>query len=276
MESRNPVLNREFANPQYAGFHDAPPTAAQLQGMYDGPAGTLPGAAVGAGDRMTIDDVIMKTGVLFVVLVAAAVAGWQLVDTSPAITWISMIVAFGLAMVVSFKRDASPALILLYALFEGAFLGGISRWYDVYFSAVRGTPSGIVLQAVIGTFTAFGVMLVLYRTGLLRATPRFQKMMWVAMLSYLGIALVSLVSALFGVGGGWGFYGVGGLGLLLCVAGVGLAAFTLVLDFDMIDKGVQAGLPERESWRAAFGLMVTLVWLYLELLRLLAILNSRS
>jgi uncharacterized YccA/Bax inhibitor family protein len=100
--------------------------------------------------------------------------------------------------------------------------------------------------------------------------------MAVALVSYLGIALVSLVAALFGVGGGWGFYGVGTLGLLLCAAGVALASFTLVLDFDAIQKGIEAGVPERESWRAAFGLMVTLVWLYLELLRFLAILNSRN
>ena len=95
-------------------------------------------------------------------------------------------------------------------------------------------------------------------------------------MSYLGIGLVSFIAAIFGVGGGWGFYGVGALGLALCLIGVALAAFTLVLDFDAIQKGVEAGLPERESWRAAFGLMVTLVWLYLELLRFLAILNSRN
>ena len=190
--------------------------------------------------------------------------------------WLAALVAFGLAMAVSFKRDSSPVLVVLYALFEGAFLGGISQWYTQWAEARSGTQSNIVLQAVIGTFTAFAVMLLLYRSGRLRATPRFTKMIMIGMFSYLGIAVVSLVAALFGVGGGWGFYGVGGLGLLLCAAGVALAAFSLVLDFDMIEKGVQAGLPERESWRAAFGLMVTLVWLYLELLRLLAILQGRD
>ena len=132
------------------------------------------------------------------------------------------------------------------------------------------------MQAIIGTLVAFGVMLALYSSGRLRATPRFQKILMVALVSYAGIALVSFIAAIFGVGGGWGFYGVGPLGLALCLIGVALAAFTLVLDFDAIQKGVEAGLPERESWRAAFGLMVTLVWLYLELLRFLAILNSRN
>jgi uncharacterized YccA/Bax inhibitor family protein len=268
MQSRNPVLNREFANPQYATFHEAPPSAGQLQEMYDGPAGTT------TARPMTLDDVVVKTGIMFVVLVAAAVAGWNLVSTLPAIVWLAMLVAFGLAMAVIFKRNASPVLVLLYSAFEGLFLGGLSNWYALYAGHGTSDPQ-IVLQAVVGTFVAFGVMLLLYRSGRLRATPQFTRMMIGAMVSYLVIALASLVAALFGVGGGWGFYGVTGLGLLLCVVGVALAAFSLVLDFDMIERGVAARLPERESWRAAFGLMVTLVWLYLELLRLLAILNGR-
>jgi len=270
MDSRNPVLNREFSAPQLATFHEPPPIAAQLQEMYDGPAGTS------TTTRMTLDDVIVRSGILFVILIAGAFAGWQLVERAPFVVWICALVAFGLALAATFTREAKPGLILLYAVFEGLFLGGISRWYDVTVAVNKGTPTGIVTQAIIGTLVAFGVMLGLYASGVLRATPRFRKMMVVALVSYLGIALVSLVAALFGVGGGWGFYGVGTLGLLLCAAGVALASFTLVLDFDAIQKGVEAGLPERESWRAAFGLMVTLVWLYLELLRFLAILNSRN
>lgn len=266
MQSRNPVLNREFGpdGQAYAGFGTAPAAsvdAATLEEMYRRPPT--------AGQAMTVDDVVVKTGLLFVVLLVGAVAGWQIVGSAPWVAWASLLVAFVLGMVVSFKRVTSPPLILAYALFEGLFLGGISRFYQASYP-------GIVLQAVIGTFTAFGVMLVLYKTGLLRATPRFRKMMMIAMFSYLGIALVSLVSAFFGVGGGWGFYGVGGLGLLLCVVGVALASFSLVLDFDAIEQGVGAGLPEKESWMGAFGLLVTLVWLYLELLRMLAILQGRE
>ena len=99
-------------------------------------------------------------------------------------------------------------------------------------------------------------------------------MMLVALASYLVIALASFVGALFGLGNGWGFYGVGGFGILLCIVGVGLASFSLLLDFDFIENGVKQGLPERYSWLAAFGLLVTLVWLYIELLRLLAILRG--
>ncbi len=269
MDSRNPVLSREFSSAQLATFHEPPPSAAQLQEMYD--AG---GPAAGTTSRvMTLDDVIVRSGILFVILVGFAFGGWQLEERAQPAVWVAALVAFGLAMAVIFKRSSSPALIMLYAAFEGIFLGGISRWYDVYVSTVKGTPTGIVTQAIIGTFVAFAVMLLLYTSGRLRATPRFQKMMLVAFVSYGAIALVSFISALFGTGGGWGFYGVGPLGILLCAAGVALAAFSLVLDFDAIQRGVAAGLPEAESWRAAFGLMVTLVWLYLELLRLLAILN---
>ena len=271
MESRNPVLSREFSSANLAGFHEPPPSSQTLQDMYDGP-----GRVAGADRVMTLDDVVVKSGILFTILVAAAVGGWYAVQSNPGLVFLPMIVAFVLGMVVSLKRTVSPPLVMLYAAFEGAFLGGISYYFQTYATIASGQPSNIVLQAVIGTFVAFGVMLLLYKSGRLRATPRFQKMMMIGLFSYLGIALVSLVSARFGVGGGWGFYGVGGLGILLCAAGVALAAFTLVLDFDLIEKGIAAGVPEHESWRASFGLMVSLVWLYLELLRLLAILQGRN
>ena len=130
MDSRNPVLNREFANPQMAGFHSPPPTPDQLQQMVDGP--------VPRDTRtMTLDDVVVKTAMLFIVLVAAAVGGWYLVESAPVVVWLSALVAFGLAMAVSFKRDASPLLIGLYALFEGLFLGGISNWYSSFASEQR-------------------------------------------------------------------------------------------------------------------------------------------
>lgn len=284
-QSRNPVLNREFANPQqYAGFGPQPGAQAQaqtvdaatLQQQYDLPS-------VGeVGQRMTVQDVVVKTFILFVILVPAAAVSWYVVADQPWLVWVAMLVGLGLGLANALKRTVSPPLVMLYALVEGVFLGGISRWYNDAFGSgsyhlneqgqlVQGV--NIVGQAVLGTFVAFGVMLALYASGRLRATPRFQKMMMIGLVSYLVIALISLVTAFFGVGDGFGFYGVGGLGILLCVAGVALAAFSLVLDFDAIEKGTAYGLPEVESWRASFGLLVTLIWLYLELLRLLAILN---
>ena len=128
----------------------------------------------------------------------------------------------------------------------------------------------------IGTMTAFGVMLFLYGTGIVKVGSKFKKVMFAALISYGLIGIVSLIASLFGVGGGWGFYGVSGIGLLLCAAGVLLASFTLLLDFDAIKEGIAMGLPEKESWRMAFGLELTLIWLYLEILRLLAIVSGRD
>src|SRR4051812_11798277 len=160
MDSRNPVLTREFSEPRVATFHE-PPTGGPLA-----PTRT-----------MTLDDVVVKTGVMFLVLVVTAVGGWNLVASSPVVGWVAALAAFGVAMGVIFRREPSPTLVLLYSGLEGLFLGGISRWYALYGSQGRDADPTIVLQAVIGTFVAFGVMLLLYRSGRLRATPRFQRMM---------------------------------------------------------------------------------------------------
>lgn len=225
-----------------------------------------------SGARMTMDDVVVKTGLLFATVVAGAYVGWNIIASMPSLLWISMFVAFGLAMANSFKKEVSPALVLAYGVAEGVLLGGISRYYS---EAYAETAPNLVSQAVIGTFVAFAVMLWLYRSRIVKVNGKFMKVFMVAMVSYLVIALASMVAGLFGMNDGWGFYG-GQLGILLCVAGVGLAAFSLVMDFELITQAVNAGAPEKESWRMAFGLIVSLVWLYTELLRLLAILQGRD
>ena len=230
-------------------------------------SGATPAPIVGA--RMTMDDVIVKTGLLFAILLVGAFVGWSV----PSLTFPALLVGLGLSLVNIFKKEVSPALVLAYGAAEGVFLGGISNLYS---AAYADTAPNLVSQAVIGTFVAFGTMLFLYKSGTIKVNGKFKKVFMVAMVSYLVIAVASLISSFFGVGSGWGFYGVGGLGLLLCVAGVGLAAFSLVMDFELITQTIAAGAPEKESWRMAFGLMVTLVWLYLELLRLLAILQGRD
>lgn len=281
MESRNPVLRRATQTATGEGFaYDegkaayaaagqptlASPTADDVRSIVD-----RPGPGTG---RLTLDDVLVKTGISFVVLVVGAVVGWNLAPSAPLVLWVSAFVAMGLGFANSLMRKVNPALVLLYALVEGVFLGGISWMYNTL--AMAQQYEGIVQQAVLGTLVAFGVMLVLYRTGVIKVTQRFRSMMMIGLVSYLVIGLVSFVAALFGVGGGWGFYGVGTIGIVLCAIGVALASFTLVLDFDAISQAVRVGAPERESWRLAFGLMVTLVWLYLELLRLIAIIASSN
>jgi uncharacterized YccA/Bax inhibitor family protein len=223
-------------------------------------------------DRMTLDDVVVRTGITIAVLIPFALVGWFTAPTMPWLYFVAMFAGLGLGLANAFKKQVSPPLILAYAAVQGLFLGGISWAYDQW--ALGTGYEGLVSQAIIGTLVAFVVMLALYKTRIVKVNGRFMKIMMVAMVSYLVIALMSFVSALFGVGGGFGFYGVGTLGIILCMIGVALASFSLLIDFESINRGIQAGLPSQESWRMAFGLLVTLVWLYLEILRLLAIIAA--
>jgi len=160
-------------------------------------------------------------------------------------------------MVNIFSKKVRVPLILAYAAAQGLALGTISRIYNEAYS-------GIVGQAVIGTLCAFGGILVAYRSGKIRVTPKFTRIMLGALMGYFVFAIITLFT---------GFPG-GQLGLLIAVAGVALATFFLVLDFDQIERTIAAGAPQEESWRMAFGLMVTIVWLYMEVLRLLSILRN--
>ncbi len=249
MSSRNPVL-RNIKAPVVSDE--------ELARIVNG--GQLAGQA-------TLVDVITNTAKIFGLVVVGAAYGWITAETNPTLALIAFGVAFVLSLVNAFKKQVSPALVLLYGAAEGVALGAISRYVDIAYGP------GIAQQALIGTMAVFAIMLVLYQSKIIKVNGRFMKMFTVAMFSYLAIAIASLVAGMFGVGQGWGFYGVGQLGLLLCVFGVGLAAFSLVMDFEVITQAVAQGIPQRESWRLAFGLTVSLVWLYTELLRLLAILN---
>jgi len=282
MQSNNPVLNRyeKSGATGGSGFAYEEGRQAYAQASGTAPVATAPAGApptdttfevmtAGAGLRVTLADVIVKGGILFAITVAFAVVGWNILPSAPWILIVAALGGLGLGLVNALKKKVSPPLIMLYAVLQGLFLGGISNWYNAY--AQGNGYNGLVLQAVLGTMTAFGVMLLVYGTGVIKVNGKFAKIMMVALISYLVIGLASLVGALFGVGDGWGFYGVSGLGLILCAIGVLLAAFTLMLDFEAIKQGIAMGLPERESWRMAFGLLVTLIWLYLEFLRLLAI-----
>jgi uncharacterized YccA/Bax inhibitor family protein len=251
MASRNPVLIRATGE-SFGG--ETIEQSSLGQPMY-------------TGARMTMDDVIVKTGMLFGLLVVGAFVGWN----APYLTFPAMFVGLGLAFANIFKKQVSPALVLAYGAIEGIFLGGLSQ---IYATAYADTAPNLVSQAVMGTLIAFGTMLFLYKSKIIKVDGRFKKAFMVAMVSYLVIAVASFISSMFGVGGGWGFYGVGSLGMLLCIAGVGLASFSLVMDFEMITQSIAQGAPEKESWRMAFGLAITLVWLYTELLRLIAIFSG--
>jgi len=254
MKSSNPVLGKAFNQPSNMQVD-------QLEQSYNAPAAS----SIRTG-RMTIEDVVAKTGFLFAILVVVGALAWSANLGQDALL-IGFLGAFGIAMAISFSKSIKPGLVVAYAGLEGLALGTLSHFYESLYP-------GIVSQAVIGTIAAFAGVLFMYRSGRVRATPQFTRAVMGAAIGYFILGFVSIIASFFGVGKGYGFYGVSGLGLLLAVAGVALASFFLVLDFDQIEKGVAAGVPEKESWRASFGLMVTIVWIYLEVLRLLSILRN--
>ena len=279
MQTRNPVLSRigntETGGSGYAydegrSAYSQATTGLATMDAAQANAGIHPGTG-SPGRAVTLNDVITKTAVNLVILVALAIVGWQLTPSMPWLVWGALLVGLVLGLANAFMKQTKPPLVLLYAAVQGVFLGGISYWYDEMVQSVNPEYTGLISQAIIGTLVAFGVMLALYSGRIIKVNGRFARIMTIAIISYAVIALMSLVAALFGVGGGFGFYGVGTLGIILCAFGVLLAAFSLNLDFAAIEQGVKMGLPERESWRMSFGLLVTLVWLYLEILRLLAI-----
>jgi uncharacterized YccA/Bax inhibitor family protein len=266
MRSSNPVLSRSdaFTRGGYATF-DTTASDRELQQMYDAPSH---GGAVRTG-RMTVEDVVTKTVLTLLTLVVAGGLTWvTLKPENLGIPVVAGLVGFVLALVITFKRAISPPLILTYAAAEGVFLGGISHYFDARFN-------GIVVQAVLGTVAAFVGMLVAYRTGKIRVTPRFTRILIGATIGFCLLGLINFAVAMIGGGDGLGLR-TGGLGILFGVAGIVLASLFLALDFDMVEQGVRAGAPEKESWLAAFGLTVTLVWLYTEILRLLAILRGED
>ncbi|WPF83144.1 Bax inhibitor-1/YccA family protein [Sanguibacter sp. 4.1] len=250
----------QYGQQQYgAGY--AATDAATLNTMYSSPSATT--ADTG---RLTYDDVIVKTGGLLALLVAVGAVSWVMLP--PAFTFIGAIVGLVLGLVNAFKREPSPALIVAYTAAQGVFLGGISKVFEAQWS-------GIVLQAVLATVCTFAACLWLFRSGRVRVTPRFTRWLLFAMVGYLVFSLVNVVMMFAGVGdGGFGPLREGPLGIAVGLIAVGLASASLIVDFDAIQRGVRNGVPKKYAWSAAFGLMVTLIWLYLEFLRLLAILRG--
>lgn len=251
---------------QYGAAGNQAADAASLENLYNAPPATTADTK-----RLTYDDVIMKTGGLLALLVVVAAMTWQF---APGLWPIGMIVGLVLGLVNSFKRNPSPALIVAYTVAEGVFLGGISLAFASIAVGDSATPlSSIVLQAVLATMATFAASLFLYKSGRVRVTPKFTRWLLIAMVGYLVFSLLNLVLVWTGVLDGWGMRG-GTLGIVVGLFAVGLAAASLIVDFDAVKRGVEQGVPAKYAWTAAFGLVVTLVWLYLEFLRLIAIFNS--
>ncbi|WP_432880996.1 Bax inhibitor-1/YccA family protein [Kribbella sp. CA-245084] len=272
MQSSNPVLNRSsaFAPGQGQAYPGAAPYGQPgLQGY--GGSGMPPQyqGAPAASRPMTMDDVIVRTAATLAVVTVVAVIAWRVIPDSvvgPAF-FAGMLVALAIGLVLSFARKVNPVLLMVYAAAEGVFLGIGSKFIANWV----GDP-GIIVQAVLATMVTAGLTLATYKYFAIKVTPKFTRMVIIGTMGFAGVVVINLLLSLFGVQTGIG--GFGAMGLIFAALGAGLAVFNLILDFDMIEQGVRHGAPQTEAWRAAFGLTVTLVWLYWNILRILAILRG--
>ena len=266
MAMNNPAFNNPaFTQPNAAAVAVKTASATELQDMYNRPA-----AGIQQADRMTVEDTVKKSAIAFAVLLVGAAIGWTVGQTMPAVTFGAAIIGFILAMVNIFKKEPSAPLVLAYAGFQGVFVGGISGVFDAQWS-------GIVIQAVLATLTVVGVTLALFASGKIRASKKATKIFLIAMVGYLvfslinvGLQMFGVVQEPFGLSSSVDIMGIP-LGIILGLLCVVLGAYSLVLDFDFIQRGVQNKAPRKYGWSGAFGIMVTVIWLYLEILRMLAI-----
>ena len=287
MKSNNPVFNR---SPEFSGqstnaygnqtypANGAPYGGYGQQQGYSDPStwGTgTPGTPTQVDQgRMTVDTVVQKTAISLVVVIAAAFVTWAMtpaIDVNStnddlggliALMTIGSLGAFVLSMVNSFKRVISPALVLAFCVLEGVALGGLSKFFDAQFG------DGVVMGAVLGTFAAFAGTLAAYKFFDIKVGAKFRMFVIAAVFGMIGLSLMELLLSMFGAE--LGLFGVSSLGMLTAFAGLALGVFMLIMDFDFVEQGIANRLPERESWRAAFAMTVSLVWIYTNLLRILA------
>jgi uncharacterized YccA/Bax inhibitor family protein len=275
----NPLLNERRLQAAGNAWAAPEPSTDHFPPITDGPVSPW------RPQVMTVNGVISATATLFVLLLASAAVGWistgapeevRLSDgsigysnTIPPLAWGGLIVGIGLTFLLMFRPHLAKFIAPIYALAEGFFVGAISRAYENYYD-------GLVVQAAGATIAVFGVMLVLYRTGVIKVTNRFRKIVVSATIGIMVFYGVCLLIRMFAGADSVSFLSSPSpLGIAFSVFVAGLAAFNLALDFDFIERGAKQGLDKNFEWYAAFGLMVTIIWLYLELLRLLAKLRER-
>ncbi|HET7902478.1 MAG TPA: Bax inhibitor-1/YccA family protein [Candidatus Nanopelagicales bacterium] len=219
-------------------------------------------------DRLALPDVIVTTAACLGVAIVGAIPGYLFLGTNFALYLLLMVAVMGVGIYVARKSPVSAPLALGYSLLLGVLMGAFTH------AAVgQGGNVALIAQAVLGTFAgAVGVLLV-YATPFGRKASKGGKLFVGVMIGYFVISLANVVAVMMGVGGGWGFYGVGPLGLLLCALGVAIAAWSLLRDVGMADEAIRTGAPRSWSWSLGMALASSIVWLYMEILRLLSILN---
>ena len=270
----SPVLNERTLEKAPATW--APPQPSEYQGpISDGPISTW------RPEMMTVNGTVARTAVLFVLLLASAAVGWmqtgepevgqdgQLNYSIPALAWVGAIVGFGLCILLMFRPHLAKFVAPAYAVAEGFFVGALSKMYETFYD-------GIVVQAAGATIAVFGVMLVLYRTKVIKVTERFRTVVVTATIGIMVFYGVCFLIRLFAGSDSVSFLASPSLlGIAFSVFVAGIAALNLALDFDFIERGSKMGLEKNFEWYGAFALLVTIVWLYLEMLRLLAKLRNR-
>lgn len=242
----------QYGQPQYTDY--SAPT-------YSEPTYSEP---IPAGERLTMNDVLVKTAINLGLVVVGAVVAWYV----PVLMFLGLLGGLVLGLVNSFKQKVSPVLVMAYALMEGMMLGGLSAIVNLRYP-------GTAIQAVLATIVVAGVTLALFTNGKIRTTPKLNKIFMIGAIGYLAYGFISILGA--GIfGSSLNSFSIGGipLGLVVGLFAVALATYSLLLDFTTTSEAVEAGLPERESWRLAFGLTASLVWLYVEILRVLMYLAS--
>ena len=297
----NPVFNRiDKEAQQYAGFNQAPQGAPQQGYAAPGPQGQpqmpmgYPGASetmspdqldqmysqASAGPaqtgRLTLDDVVIKSMVLFAIVVVVAAGTWFAVDASvdpttgqsPIAMPVLLLGMFGslaLSFVIGFSKKVNVPLIALHAVLQGGFIGAVSFTFEQFYP-------GVVTSAVVATLGTFAGMFIAWKVGFIKVTSKSRRIFGMMAMGYLVFALVNVGASFLGFGDGWGIYG-GPLGIIVSLLGVALASYSLAVDFDSVDRGIKAGAPEKYSWLMGHGLVASLVWLYIEFLRLFSILQ---
>jgi uncharacterized YccA/Bax inhibitor family protein len=264
----NPVLGKFDGAANRPGGAMSTPSAGQLNDMYNRPAFT-------PTEYMTLDDVVVRTGVMLATILGVGALTWSLSSTSvdslgnrvvsfgsiSPLLLIGFLGGLGLGLYMAFTMKANAFTALAYSACEGVVLGAVSRYFDARYP-------GVAIQALTGTVMVAIGMLVVYKTGAIRVTPRFTKMIVGATLGVFGLMIINLVASFF-TDGGLGLRTGGPLAVVFSLFCIGLAAFNLVIDFDMIERAIRSGADRKFAWYASFGIVVTLVWLYLEILRLL-------
>jgi uncharacterized YccA/Bax inhibitor family protein len=249
LRSSNPAFRQPFAQQTVTPPPNATPE--QLAQMYRAPS------------TLTIDDVVMHTLGLFALLGVAAAVGWGIAPGNPGVGIAAGLAALALSFVIGFSRVIRPPLVVVFALLEGVAIGLISRFYEEAFH-------GIVLQALLGTVVIFVVMLALYRSRRVRATPRMARIVTSTLLGVVALGLIDLVVRVTTGSHLPIINSASPLGILFSLAILVIASLQFILDFDFIERAIRAGAPRSEAWRASYGLLVGFIWVYLELLRLLS------